>query len=85
MTTKLYNAVQKFGVSGIFVLKEIIILFSKDAFNWSKVTVKTFILLQKIYIQIVLFSWTFYSSKSWKKKVLQFPQKYEAAAQLFST
>ncbi len=39
--------VQNFGVK-IF-LNEWILLINKDALNWSKVTVKTFIILQKIY------------------------------------
>ncbi len=39
---KMYTTVQKFGVSKILIL-----LFSKDALNWSKVTVKT-IMLQTI-------------------------------------
>ncbi len=41
--------VQMFGVSKIFQYK-LIHLFSKDAFNWSKVTIKAFIMLQKISI-----------------------------------
>ncbi len=31
-------------------VQKLILLFSKDALNWSKVTVKTFIMLQKNYI-----------------------------------
>ncbi len=41
-----------------------IILLGKDALHWSKVTVKTFIILQKI-----LFFWTFYSSKNPERKL----------------
>ncbi len=38
---------QKFGVSQFFFfLKKLILLFSKDALNCSKLTVKTFIMLQ---------------------------------------
>ncbi len=33
----------------VFLLKKLILLFSKDALNWSKVTVKIFIMLQNIY------------------------------------
>jgi len=35
-----------------FILKNLKLLFTKDAFNCSKVTVKTFIMLQKIVFQI---------------------------------
>ncbi len=35
------TSIQKFGVSKFFFLKKLILLFSKDALNWSKVTVKT--------------------------------------------
>ncbi len=42
-----------------------------------KVTVKTFIMLQKIYIsnKCLSFSLTFYSSNNLKNKTYQFPQK----------
>jgi len=37
----IYPTIQKFGVSKILVfLKEIILLFSKDALNWSELTKK---------------------------------------------
>ncbi len=42
--------VQNFRVK-IF-LNELILLINKDALNWSKVTVKTFIILQNIFFQI---------------------------------
>ena len=50
-------------------LKKLILLFSKNALNWSKVTVKTFIMLQKIIFQInaVLLNFLFIK-ESWKKK-----------------
>ncbi len=38
----MYTTIQKFGVSKFF-LKKLSVLFSKDAINESKVTVKTFI------------------------------------------
>ncbi len=41
----MYTTVQKFGIS-----KKLILLFSKDALSWSKVTIKTFIMVQNIYI-----------------------------------
>ncbi len=44
------HTVQKFVVSKIF--KDILLLFGNDAFNWSKVTAKTFIMVQKILFQI---------------------------------
>ncbi len=48
---KMYTTVQKFGDSIIVCLFfiKVILLFSKDAFNCSKVTVKTLIMLQEIY------------------------------------
>ncbi len=65
--------------------KEIQLLFSKDALNWSKVTVKIFIILQKISISNKCCSFEL-SIHLWilKNKMYQFPQKY-SAAQLFST
>ncbi len=36
---------------GKYDFKKIMCLFSKDALNWSNVSVKTFIMLQKIYIK----------------------------------
>ncbi len=50
----IYTTVQKFGGSNIFLCvffwKRLILFFSKDALNLSKVTVNTFIMLQKISI-----------------------------------
>ncbi len=40
----IYTIIQKFGVSPFFKDK-LTILFSKEALNWSKVAVKTFIIL----------------------------------------
>jgi len=40
-------------------LRELILLFNRDALNWSKVTVKTFIMLQKISISNTCW-WTFF-------------------------
>ncbi len=54
----------------LFVWKKCVVLFSKDALNWSKVTVKTFIMLQK-------FKLSFCSSRDLKRK--------KTASQLFST
>ncbi len=75
-----YTPVQKFGVN---VIKKFILLLSKDALNWSKTTVETFIMLQKILFQIkaVLFKFLFF--KECRKQLSQFLQKY-CAAQLFS-
>ncbi len=42
--------------------KKLILVFIKDALNWSKVTVNTFITLQKISVSNEC--WTFYSSVS---------------------
>jgi len=44
---KMYNTVPKIGVS---MIKQLIHLFSKNALTWSKVTVKTFIMVKKISI-----------------------------------
>ncbi len=44
-----FNHICMFGVSNIF-LKKLILLFISYALNWSKVTVGTFIILQKISI-----------------------------------
>ncbi len=54
--------------------------FSKDALNWSKIKVKTFRILQKIYFKLMLFFWTFYSFNNPEKYI---PLKY-LVAQLFS-
>jgi len=52
--------------------KKSILLFIKDELNWSKVTVKTFIMLEKDLFWINAVLWTFYSSKNfWKKKCFQ--------------
>ncbi len=48
------------------IKNKLVILFSEDAFNWSKVTVKTFVMLQKISI----------SNKCIQNNVSQFPQRY---------
>ncbi len=47
-----YSTVQKSGVRKIYLLNKLILLFSKDALNRSKVTVNTFIMFQKCIIQI---------------------------------
>ncbi len=54
-TDKLHlDKIQKFLGSVLFFLSffrmKLILLFSKDPLNWSKVTVKTFTMLQKISI-----------------------------------
>ncbi len=56
--------------------KKLLLLFSKDALDWSKVTVKTFIKFQKVllYFLFIKKSWKIYNDHA---------QKYEAA-QLFS-
>ncbi len=67
------------------ILLYTIVLFSKDALNWSKVTVKTFIMLQKISISNFLFSISIsVLFLIMKNKMSRFPQKYWSA-QLFST
>jgi len=43
---KYKHTIQKMGVSN---LKKLILLFSKDTLNGTKVTIKTFIMLQKNY------------------------------------
>ncbi len=66
--------------------KKLILLFIKDALKWEKVTVKTFIMLQKISISNKCCSFEL-SIHLWilkKLNVSRFPQKY-CAAQLFST
>ncbi len=56
-------------------LKKLILLFSKDALNWSKVTIKGIYNIKKISIQInnVLLNFLFVK-ESWK--IYQFSQKY---------
>ncbi len=56
---------------GCFCLTEINFVFCKDALNWSKVTVKTFIMLQKFLFQInaVLLNFLFIKV-SWKIKCI---------------
>ncbi len=49
--------------------KKLILLFSKNPLNWSKVTVKT--LFYKLFISN-MFYWIFYSSKNLEKKVVFF-------------
>ncbi len=41
----------KFEVSKIFFLKALILLFSTDALNWSKVTENAFMMLKKTYFK----------------------------------
>ncbi len=65
---------QHFGISN-FVFEKEILLFSKGTLNWSKVTVKTFIMLQKICISNNCGSFNFYSSEN-PNNTYQFPQKY---------
>ncbi len=68
-----------------FFLKTIVLLFIKDALNCSKVTVMTFIMLQKISISNKCCSLErSIHQRILKNKMYQFPQKY-CAAQLFST
>ncbi len=54
LTALIHYTIQKLGVSYIFFGGggggRLILLFSKDALNWSKVMIKTFIMLQKISI-----------------------------------
>ncbi len=59
-------------------LKEIILLFRKNAFNRSKDTVKKFLMLQNISISISnkCRSFELPSHQTILKKVSQFPQKY---------
>ncbi len=61
------------------VRKKWILLFSKEALNWSKVTAKSFIMLQKILFQIKAV-FTLYLSKNPENKM----QKCEVP-KLFST
>ncbi len=58
-TELIYTMVKKFGVSNILFLRKVMLLFSTDALNWSKITAKTFITLQKC----------FYSSKNPEKNI----------------
>ncbi len=69
-------AVQAFGVSKT--------LFIKVALNWSKVTVKSFKMLQNISISNKWCSFELSIHQIMKNTMYQFPQKY-SAAQLFST
>ncbi len=46
----IYNTIQKCGVSKIKKKKSLILLLSKDALKCSKVTVKAFIMLRKMYV-----------------------------------
>ncbi len=78
---KKYTPVQKFGVN---VIKKLILLLSKDALNWSKTTVDTFIMLQNIRFQIKAVLLKFLFIKECRKQLSQFLQKY-CAAQRFST
>ncbi len=48
------------------IKNKLVILVREDAFSWSKVTVKTFVMLQKISI----------SNKCIQNNVSQFPQRY---------
>ncbi len=65
-----HTTAQKFGVR-----KKLILLFIKEALNWSKVTAKTFIMLEKISISNKCCSFEL----SWKCNLSPFPQKYWAA------
>ncbi len=40
------------GSVSVFFLKKLIVLFSKDTLNWSKWTVKTFIMLKTFYFEL---------------------------------
>ncbi len=62
---------QRLRSVGLF-LKNWIVLIHKDALNWLKVTLKTFMKRQKIHIKML---------SIYKKNALWFSQKYEA--QLF--
>ncbi len=53
-----YSTVQKFGVA-LKKEKKLILLLCSDAFNWSTVTVKTFVILKKNLFQINAVFWTF--------------------------
>ncbi len=66
-----------------FLKKKLILLF-KDTFNWSKVTVTTFIRLQKISISINAVLLNFLLNQGILQFFLQISQKLKAA-QLFST
>ncbi len=59
-------------------------LFIKVALNWSKVTVKSFKMLQNISISNKWCSFELSIHQIMKNTMYQFPQKY-SAAQLFST
>lgn len=62
-----YTNFKKFGVSSFsFFLKKLMFLFSNDALNCSKMTLKTFI-LQILFFLLIKKSW---KNTSW------FPQKY---------
>ncbi len=63
--------------------KNLILLVSRDAMNWSKVTVKTCKMLQIISIPHICSSFKVFFKES-RKKLSRFPLKYEKS-QLFST
>ncbi len=64
-----------------FFQNNLILVFSKDALNWSHGTEKT----KDLYLKLMLLFWAFYSSKTAEKlNVSDFPQKYEAG-RLFSS
>ncbi len=60
----LYTTIQNF-----FIWKKLMLLFSKDTTNWSKVTVKTFIMLEKIYISNKCYSFELLLIKESLKKL----------------
>ncbi len=66
-------------------IKNKILLFSKNALNWSIVAVKTFIMLQKILFQInsVLLNFLF-TARSWKIKYITVSRIIFEASELFS-
>lgn len=59
-----------------FFFTKLILLFSKDALNWPKITLKTFTLLQYLYFKLMLLFLTFYSSKNPGKWIPQIVSVY---------
>ncbi len=70
----IYTTVQKIGVSKISFLNKLILLFRKDALNWSEVTVK--VCIKYFYFKKCR---SFELPVHQRIKKYQFPQKYEAA------
>ncbi len=64
----LHTTVQKFEITVILFLKKLILLFSKDSFNCSKVTIKMFTLFKKIQFLNKLFCFELYSHQILEKK-----------------